>query len=75
MGEQPYNIPTYVAGAKAALKHRGLTDYEVYYTLLAMGMPERNIAHIGKEERDKEEKKVTEKLTKQGKENERLYRQ
>ena len=55
MGGQPYSIPTYVAGAAAALKHRGLTDCEIYDTLLSMGIPERNINHIGKEEREKRE--------------------
>jgi len=51
MGGQPYKISTYVAGAKAALKHKGFTDSEVYDTLLSMGIPELNIRHIGETER------------------------
>jgi hypothetical protein len=57
MGGQPYKMSTYVAGAKAALKHEGLTDSEVYDTLLSMGIPEYSVRHIGKEERNKSKDK------------------
>ena len=50
-------MSTYVAGAKAALKHEGLTDSEVYDTLLSMGIPEYSVRHIGKEERNKSKDK------------------
>ena len=46
MGGPPYSTPTYVAGAKAALKHKGFTDSEICDTLLSMGIPEHNIRHI-----------------------------
>jgi len=52
---QPYRMSSYVAGAKAALNHRGFDDYMVYYTLLSMGISPSAIDHIGKAEREKRE--------------------
>ena len=58
MGGQPYKISTYVAGAKAALKHKGFTDLEIYDTLLAMRIDKTYIDHIGKDERNKRDNKM-----------------
>lgn len=52
---QPYKTSSFVAGAKAALNHRGYDDFMVYYTLLSMGIPTSAIDHIGKAEREKRE--------------------
>ena len=51
--KKAHDVPSYIAGAKAALNYRGFDDYMVYYTLLAMGMPSEDISNIGKEERDR----------------------
>ena len=54
----PYNMNTYVEGAKSALNYRGFDDYMVYYTLLAMGIDKTYIDHIGKDERNKRTNKT-----------------
>ena len=55
---EPYKISSFVAGAKAALNHRGFDDYMVYYTLIAMGIDKTYIDHIGKDERNKRTNKT-----------------
>ena len=45
----------YIAGAKAALNHRGYDDSMVYYTLISMGVCNKYVEYIGKAEREKRE--------------------
>ena len=50
----PYNVGSYIAGAKAALNRWGHSDIDVYHTLRALGLRECEIAHIAKKERQEE---------------------